>query len=154
MPRGTETVLIVEDEQGLRQLVAKVLQGQGYQVLEASNGREALRLFHERKDAPVDLVLTDMVMPEMSGQVMAEWLQTTHPDVRILFTSGYTDCGFVKDGEVRSDINFLAKPYTTTVLLQKVREVIDAPVNSATPHPENVVTFALPFAPAEVSHAI
>ncbi len=115
LPRGTETILVVEDEPGLRE----------------GNGQEALRIVRERRGQPIDLVLTDMVMPEMGGKMMAEWLQATNPEIKILFTSGYTDYGIVSDGEIKSDIEFLSKPYTPSGLVRKVREVIDAPVPAA-----------------------
>jgi len=131
LPRGTETILVVEDEPGLRELAASVLQKQGYVILKAGNGQEALRIVRERRGRPIDLVLTDMVMPEMGGKMMAEWLQATNPEIKILFTSGYTDYGIVSDGEIKSDIEFLPKPYTPSGLVRKVREVIDAPVPAA-----------------------
>jgi two-component system cell cycle sensor histidine kinase/response regulator CckA len=129
LPRGTETILIVEDELGLRELAASVLQKQGYSVLKAANGQEALRVVRERRGLPIDLALTDMVMPEMGGKIMAEWLQATNPEIRILFTSGYTECGL--DGELDEGIEFLPKPYTPSALVRKTREVIDRAGNEA-----------------------
>jgi len=123
LPRGTETILLVEDEPGLRELAALVLQRQGYVILEAANGQEALRIVRERRNLPVDLVLTDMVMPEMGGKMMGEWLQATNPKIKILFTSGYTDFGV--DGTLDAGIQFLPKPYTPSALARKAREVID-----------------------------
>jgi two-component system cell cycle sensor histidine kinase/response regulator CckA len=129
LPRGTETILIVEDEPGLRELAASVLQKQGYTILKAGNGQEALRMVRERRGQPIDLVLTDMVMPEMGGKMMADWLQATNPEIKILFTSGYTDCGL--DGALNAGTEFLPKPYTPSALVRKTREVIDRAGNDA-----------------------
>ena len=126
-PHGTETVLLVEDETGLLALTAIVLQRQGYTVLKAASGMEALAIVHELGNGAIDLVLTDMVMPEMSGRMMVDWLKAGNPEVKILFTSGYTECG--RGGEIDPDIDFIPKPYTPTNLLRKVREVIDRPTN-------------------------
>jgi two-component system, cell cycle sensor histidine kinase and response regulator CckA len=127
LPRGEETILLVEDEPGLLDLATSVLQKQGYTVLTAGNGREALRMVREHWGEPIGLVLTDMVMPEMGGKVMAEWMRTVIPDSRILFTSGYTDSGIVNGGELEVGIEFLPKPYTPSALARKVREVLDRP---------------------------
>ena len=89
LPRGTETVLVVEDEPGLRELASLVLEAQGYTVLKAGNGQEALGMVREQSGLPVDLVITDMVMPEMGGKVMAAWLRAANPESKILFTSGW-----------------------------------------------------------------
>jgi len=129
LPRGSETILVVEDEPGLRELAAAVLQKQGYAILKAGNGQEALRIVRDRRGLPIDLVVTDMVMPEMGGKMMADWLQATNPEIKILFTSGYTDCGL--DGALDSGIEFLPKPYTPSALVRKTREVIDTAKSSA-----------------------
>ena len=129
LPRGTETILIVEDEPGLRELAATILEMQGYTILKAGNGQEALRIVREQRAKPIDLILSDMVMPEMSGPVMAEWLQAAHPEIRILFTSGYSDCG--TDSLLDSKIEFLAKPYTPSALVRRTRQVIDHASNKA-----------------------
>jgi two-component system cell cycle sensor histidine kinase/response regulator CckA len=123
LPRGFETILVVEDEPGLRELAATVLQKQGYVILKAGNGQEALRVVRERRGQPIDLVVTDMVMPEMGGKMMAEWLHATNPEIKILFTSGYTDCGL--DGALEAGIEFLPKPYTPSNLVRRVRRTID-----------------------------
>ena len=91
LPRGTETVMVVEDEPSVRQLACQVLGAQGYQMLSATNGQDGLQMAREHKGAPIRLVVTDVIMPLMGGKVMAEWLKTTYPDLKILFTSGYTD---------------------------------------------------------------
>jgi PAS domain S-box-containing protein len=123
-PRGAETVLVVEDEPGLLALTSIVLQRQGYTVLKAANGREALGIVHDGSDE-IDLVITDMVMPEMGGRIMADWLEAIQAGIRVLFTSGYTECSM--DGEIDPEMEFIPKPYTPSDLLRKVREVIDRP---------------------------
>lgn len=123
LPRGTETILLVEDEPGLRELAASVLQKQGYEVIRAAHGQEALTIVRDRRGKKIDLVLTDIVMPEMGGKEMAEWLQTTHPEMTMLFTSGYTDWDL--DEDMGNPIEFLPKPYTPSALARRVRQVID-----------------------------
>jgi two-component system cell cycle sensor histidine kinase/response regulator CckA len=128
LPRGTETILLVEDDPGLLHLAASVLAQQGYQVLKAANGQEALRIVRERNGRPIDLVLTDMVMPEMGGKLMADWLRVTNPEIKLLFTSGYSDCGL----DDQLGLEFLPKPYTPSSLVRKVRKVIiDQPAASS-----------------------
>lgn len=125
LPRGAETILVVEDEPGLRDLAVSVLERQGYHVLKAGNGQEALRIVQDHRGAPIGLAVTDMVMPEMGGRAMAEWLQATNPEIKMLFTSGYTECGL--EDEFAAGIAFLAKPYTPSTFMRKVRAVLDAP---------------------------
>ncbi len=129
LPRGTETILLVEDEPGLLQLAASVLAQQGYTVLQAANGQEALRIVRDRAGLPIDLVLTDMVMPEMGGKLMADWLRITNPELKLLFTSGYSDCGL--EDQLSAGIEFLPKPYTPSSLVRKARNVIDQPAASS-----------------------
>jgi len=123
--RGTETLLVVEDEPSLRNLACNFLKLQGYHVLSANNGKEGLRVARECKDGPIHLVITDVIMPQMSGKVMAEWLKEGYPDLKILFTSGYTDDALGKHGVLEPGIVFLPKPYTTATLAHKVRELLD-----------------------------
>ena len=125
-PGGSETVMLVEDEPGLLELTAFVLEKQGYTVLKAANGREGLAdRAHTHGAGAINLVVTDMVMPEMGGRMMAEWLTAISPGIKLLFTSGYTE--FANGGEITSGINFIHKPYTAAALLWKMREVIDRP---------------------------
>lgn len=126
LPRGTETLLVVEDDPAVRHLAADVLKAQGYIVLRAANGQDALRIVNEHKGSQVSLVITDVIMPLMGGKVMAEWLKTTNPDIKILFTSGYTDDAIAHHGVIESDVSFLPKPYTPGILARRVREMIDA----------------------------
>lgn len=126
LPRGTETLLVVEDEPSVRHLARRVLEAQGYEVLLAANGQEGLQLARNHEGSPIRLVVTDVIMPLMGGRVMAEWLKTTQPDLKVLFTSGYTDDALAQHGVMEADIEFLAKPYTPAALAQKVRLMLDS----------------------------
>ena len=125
LPRGTETLLLVEDERSVRHLAHQVLEAQGYTVLRATNGQEALNVVRDHKGAPVRLVVTDVIMPQMGGKVMAEWLQASYPDLKILFTSGYTDDAIAHHGVLDPGVAFLPKPYSPAILVRKVRELLD-----------------------------
>ena len=125
VPRGTETLLVVEDEPSVRHLACGVLKTQGYEVVSASNGQDALHVAREHKGAPIRLVVTDVIMPLMGGKVMAEWLKTTYPDLKVLFTSGYTDETITPHGVLETGVEFLFKPYTPATLARKVREMLD-----------------------------
>ncbi|MFA5907274.1 MAG: response regulator [Vicinamibacterales bacterium] len=122
---GTETILVVDDDGGIRQIVQRVLGKAGYKVLLAGTGQEALRLL-ERDDAPVDLVLTDVVMPGMSGRELVDRIGASHRAIKILYTSGYTDDAIVHHGVLDEGVHFISKPYTAAALTRKVREVLDA----------------------------
>jgi CheY-like chemotaxis protein len=126
LPRGTETLLVVEDEPSVRRLARGVLKAQGYEVLSAANGQDALHAVRDHKGVPIRLAITDVIMPRMGGKVMAEWLQTTYPDLKILFTSGYTDDAIIQQGVFEPGVAFLPKPYTPALLVHKVRELLDA----------------------------
>jgi signal transduction histidine kinase len=129
LPRGTETLLVVEDEPSLKHLAQSVLEGQGYTVRSASNGQDALHTVRDHKGPPIQLVVTDVIMPLMGGKVMAEWLKTTNPDLKILFTSGYTGGEITTDGMLQPGVEFLPKPYTPATLSRKVREMLDTAVS-------------------------
>ncbi len=120
-----ETVLVVEDEPAVRRLISQLLQLTGYTVLEAANGAEALHLV-EQSRCPIDLLLTDIVMPGMSGGELAGRLVRCYPGLRVLFTSGYVDHSAVKE-VVSMDEQFLPKPFSPAELMGKVREVLDRP---------------------------
>jgi two-component system, cell cycle sensor histidine kinase and response regulator CckA len=124
--RGSETVLLVEDAPAVRELAARALAEAGYLVLQARNGREALEA-SAVEAGPVHLLLTDVVMPDMSGQKLAEALRRTRPATRVLYMSGYTENTIVHHGVLDPGVNFLAKPFTPTSLQEKVRHVLDAP---------------------------
>jgi two-component system, cell cycle sensor histidine kinase and response regulator CckA len=127
LPRGgsgLETILIVEDHEQVRSVVSVILKGEGYRVLEAGGGDEALRIATEHS-GKIDLLVTDVVMPKMSGRTLAERLNTTRPEMKVLYTSGYTDDTVVRHGVLEGDMAFLQKPITPRTLTRKVREVLD-----------------------------
>lgn len=119
---GTETILLVEDEDLVRKLSRQILEKAGYKVIEAENGNKALTLVKELKNE-IDLLITDVVMPKMSGRELADHLAEVCP--RVLFTSGYTDDNVVKHGISNVNFNFLQKPYSLEEFTRKVREVLD-----------------------------
>ena len=125
IPRGTETLLLVEDDPSVRHLACSILETQGYTVVRANNGQDALHVAREHNGSPIRLVVTDVIMPVMSGKVMAEWLKTTYPDLKILFTSGYTDDAIAQHGVFEAGVAFLSKPYTPATLARKVRAMLD-----------------------------
>ena len=125
MPGGSETILLVEDEDVVRGLARKILEHAGYHVLEASRGEEAVRLFHQQAQ-PIDLLLTDVVMPETSGKEVADRLTELLPGLRVLFMSGYTDEAIVHHGVLDSNVEFIQKPFTPAALVRKVRAVLDS----------------------------
>jgi signal transduction histidine kinase len=122
--KGSETLLIVEDDDTLRNLACKVLERRGYKVLLASRGEEALTV-SEQYDGAIHLIVTDVVMPGMNGRELAENLQSLRPDMRVLYMSGYTDDAIVRHGVLRPGVNFIEKPCTPENLAQKVRKVLD-----------------------------
>jgi PAS domain S-box-containing protein len=124
--RGHETVLLVEDEDGVRALIRQVLHRNGYTVLQASHGGEAL-LLCERHEGKIDLLLTDVVLTQMSGTELAQRLLKIRPDMRVLYMSGYTDEAIVQHGVLSPGTSFVQKPFTNEFLARKVREVLDAP---------------------------
>ena len=124
LPRGTETILVAEDDDRVRDMVARSLAEAGYEVLVASNGAEALAMATERK-TPIHLLLTDVVMPVMNGRELSERLAGIHQETRILFTSGYTGNIIAHHGVLEQGTEFLSKPYTLDVLAARVRRVLD-----------------------------
>jgi two-component system cell cycle sensor histidine kinase/response regulator CckA len=125
-PGGTETILLVEDEAAVRRLAYQILQTKGYTVLEAANLEEALA-HCERYDVPIHMMLSDVVMPKISGPEMAKRLHRLRPEMKVLYMSGYTDDAIVNHGVLESGIAFLQKPFTLVALTKKVREVLDTP---------------------------
>jgi PAS domain S-box-containing protein len=121
---GSETVLIVEDDNSLRKLAQKSLQPHGYRVLVAENGEDALRISKEH-EGTIDLLITDVVMPKMDGKETAERLQPLHPQMKVIYMSGYTDDAIVHHGVLEPGLNLLEKPFSPEGFARKVREVLD-----------------------------
>jgi two-component system cell cycle sensor histidine kinase/response regulator CckA len=127
LPRGTETILLVEDDPALREMAAELLGRLGYTILTAGNGLEALNVTHQRATGHIDLLFTDVVMPHMSGKELSDRIQALYPRTRILFTSAYTETAIVHQGVLNAGITLLQKPFTPSALAHKVREVLDQP---------------------------
>lgn len=124
VPRGQETVLLVEDEEVVRNLSREILETYGYSVLVACNGKEGLRI-GEEFPGKIDLVITDVIMPLMGGPEMTENFKTSRPDTRVLFMSGFTDDAIVHHGVLDESVSFLQKPFSLESLASKAREVLD-----------------------------
>ncbi len=121
---GSETVMLVEDEEAVRSLASEILRSCGYTVIEAANGIDALAKF-EDSGAKVELLITDIVMPEMGGRELSEQIKADRPDIKVLFTSGYTDDAILRHGIIDEGTNFLQKPFTYDALSRKVRWLLD-----------------------------
>jgi DNA-binding NtrC family response regulator len=124
VPRGTDTVLLVEGEEGARSVAREALELYGYSVIEASGGGEAVSIFERADD--VRLVVTDVVMPDMGGRELAKRLLGRRPGLYVLYMSGYTDNAIVSHSILYEGTNFIQKPFTPAALARKVREVFDA----------------------------
>ncbi len=122
--RGTETILLVEDEESVRIFAVRALVKLGYTLLEAANGEEALAVL-EKHAGPLSMVVTDLVMPKMNGMELAGRLKEIRPEVRIIFMSGYTDETVVRKRILSADSSFLQKPFTSADLAKCVRGVLD-----------------------------
>jgi len=125
LPRGTERVLLVEDEAAVRALIARVLGDLGYRVVEMSNGEEALQYVQSQQHERFDLLLTDVVMPRMGGEKLAEQLKAIEPALKILFISGYADAPKIASGRRQAEMLVLAKPFEQLALARRVRETLD-----------------------------
>ncbi|MFO0941637.1 MAG: PAS domain S-box protein [Pirellulales bacterium] len=124
LSRGTETILLVEDEQAVRTMARRILESHGYRVLESQNGREAIELMGQNED-PIDLLITDVVMPEIGGSKLAEVLRATRPDLRVIFISGYHTDRNIESFSARPNELLLKKPFTAQQLATSVRKLID-----------------------------
>jgi CheY-like chemotaxis protein len=124
--RGTEVVLLAEDDANLRALTRDILASEGYTVLESQDVEDAIR-FAERQDGTIHLLVTDVVMPHMSGRALADAVMRIRPDVKVLYMSGYTDDAIVHHGVLDPGTALLQKPFTPAALARKVREVLDRP---------------------------
>jgi two-component system cell cycle sensor histidine kinase/response regulator CckA len=122
--RGTETVMIVEDEEGVRKVLVEMLTQEGYQVIVAGGGPEALERARHHA-GPLHLLITDVIMPKMSGRELADRMRAQLPDLKVLFVSGYTDSAIVQHGILEPGTIFLQKPFTPEQLATKVRDVLE-----------------------------
>ena len=124
IPRGTETILVVEDEEDVRKLAVRILERQGYKVLEASQGLDAFLIAEKYKDL-IHLLVTDVVMPKIGGRELADRIAEIRPEIKVLYMSGYTDNAIVHHGVLGEGMEFIQKPFTVDGLARKVREVLD-----------------------------
>jgi CheY-like chemotaxis protein len=131
VPTGSATVLLVEDEAMLRDLAELVLSDLGYAVHTAGNGREALEYVEAHPELNFDLVVTDVVMPEMGGRELAEHIRQLAPQTRVLFTSGFTEDVIIQTGKLADGIDFVQKPYSVDALAQKVHRILQVQMSSA-----------------------
>ena len=126
LPQGNETVLLVEDEPSVREVATRMLREQGYNVLVAANGDEALNLVRSRPGESIHLLVTDVVMPRLSGRAVADQLRASRPEMKVLFISGYSDDTLTRHGaSPDSNLNFLQKPFSPSLLAYKIRELLD-----------------------------
>ncbi|GIW81963.1 MAG: hypothetical protein KatS3mg105_3770 [Gemmatales bacterium] len=124
LPRGTETILLAEDEAKVRAYASLILKQHGYTVLEAASGKKALE-FADAYSGKIDLLLTDVVMPEMSGRELADALKQKHPHLKVLYISGFPADAIVRHGIIEREVSFLSKPFNSQTLLTKIRELLD-----------------------------
>jgi CheY-like chemotaxis protein len=128
LPGGSETILYVEDEMSVRSLTSHVLRRLGYTVLEAGSGEQARTILLEQNGHPIDLLFADVVLPDLSGKQLADWVVTQKEGTKLLFTSGYVDESILRRHGVSSEMAFLRKPFSPSDLARKLREVIDEDV--------------------------
>ncbi|MEJ2052670.1 MAG: PAS domain S-box protein, partial [Calditrichaceae bacterium] len=121
---GSETILLVEDEENVLEFTKEALESSGYQVLEASNGLEALNIL-KQNSRKIDLIISDVVMPKMTGQELAEKVKKNYPDLKVILMSGYTDSQIIRSGTERQSVNFIYKPFSIKTISKKVRDVLD-----------------------------
>ena len=123
-PRGTETILVVEDEDIVRRMVCRILQTHGYEVIATASGGEALALIGE-SDQEIDLLLTDVIMPQMNGKELRDRMRELRPETKALYMSGYADSIIARHGVLDDDAGFIQKPFSLWDLTKKVREALD-----------------------------
>jgi CheY-like chemotaxis protein len=126
---GHETILFAEDSEALREMTRDYLKSLGYTVIDAGSGKEAIRQARDFAGS-VDLLLTDVIMSEMSGPELANEMRSFSPKIKVLFTSGYTDDAIARQGILNVDVCFIQKPYRPRALAKKIRQTLDAPVVS------------------------
>jgi CheY-like chemotaxis protein len=124
VPKGTETILLVEDEVGIRELASDFLQGRGYMVLSAMDGNEALRIAEGHEDL-IHLLVTDIVMPNVGGKELAQRLRQVRPQIKVLLMSGYPDHPALADADIGAQTTVLQKPFSLDMLAHKVRGLLD-----------------------------
>ena len=122
---GTETVLVVEDQNEARSVICETLRRRGYTVIEANNGPDAI-VKGRQHDVAIDVMLTDVVMPGMGGRRVAEVIRATRPNLKVVYMSGYTDSAIVDHGILEPGVTFVQKPFATDALLRKIRDILDA----------------------------
>ena len=125
IPHGTETILVVEDEDEVRGIIVAILSGLGYKILEASDGIKAANL-SKKYDKDIQLLLTDVVMPNMNGNELSKKIKKSRPGIEVIFMSGYTEDAIVDHGVLKDGVNFLHKPLSPQVLARVVRETLDS----------------------------
>ncbi len=123
LQRGFERILLVEDDQAVRELASETLRILGYKVIEAGNGNDAIAIF-KQEEQHIDILITDVVMPQMGGKELANRLKEIAPELKIIFTSGYAEDHILHGGVLEKDVHFLQKPYSLEVLSKKVRCVL------------------------------
>jgi DNA-binding NtrC family response regulator len=126
LPKGTETVLVLEDDISVRHLSVRVLRSLGYEVLEAANGDDAQQLIGRSNGKKIHLLLTDMVLPQMSGRCFAEWMNKTSPGTKVVFISGYLQESLQPHDRRDQEMFFLPKPFDPEQLATKIRQTLDA----------------------------
>jgi two-component system cell cycle sensor histidine kinase/response regulator CckA len=125
--QGSETILLVEDEKMVRTLAQTILKRNGYNVLEAENGEEALRVVEEQKGKPINLMLTDLIMPRMNGRELSAHLKPLLPGIKVIYMSGYTDEAVSEHGMLAPGVEYIQKPFPPDALVKKIRSVLDRP---------------------------
>jgi CheY-like chemotaxis protein len=131
MPTGTERILVLEDDISVRHISVRVLRSLGYDVVEAANSDDAQQLIAKSADKKIDLLLTDMVMPQMSGRCFADWLRQASPQTKVLFISGYLEESLLPGDRRDQEMFFLAKPFESEQLAAKIREALDSTKSAA-----------------------